>query len=90
MNNSTDDKIRLVLNIWDYDSEDAYICEGAKPNFEALEKELNQTGQGSSTLRKFGFSKGEWCDPYDTEEKKDGFVCSFGNGWTGKRIFQTT
>ena len=87
MNNNS--KIRLVLNIWDYDSEDAYSWVGEKVNFEDLERELNQTGQGARTLRKFGFVKGEWCDPYDTPEKKDGFSCSFGNGWTGKRIFET-
>ncbi len=82
-------KIKLVLNVWDFDSEQAHLWEGEKPNFEDLEKELLQTGKGKRTLKKFGFKKGEWCDAYETEEKKDGFSCSFGNSWTGKRIFET-
>lgn len=80
---------KLVLNIWDFDSDQAYIWEGEKPNFEDLEKELIQNGQGSRTLKKFGFKKGKWCDPFDTKEKKGGFNCSFGDGWVGKRIFET-
>ena len=83
------EKIKLVLNVWDFDSDQAYIWEGEKVNFEDLEKELNQTGKGARTLKKFGFNKGEWCDPYETEEKKDGFSCYFGDGWVGKRIFET-
>ena len=34
---NSNNKIKLVLNIWDYDSEDAYIWEGSKVNFEDLE-----------------------------------------------------
>jgi len=88
-NNSNSNKIKLVLNIWDYDIDQAYIWEGEKPNFEDLEKELKETKKGSKTLIKFGFVKGEWCDPDNTEKKKNGFSYYFGNRWTGKQIFET-